>query len=221
MHPTERDPLPAPEIEITAVPVAAAPRSTLHASVPWLAALLIGASAHVVHFLDRPQPAARVDAITPEPMRDEADARADRRAIRAELRDLRRDVRRLHHRARPRREPPRACDQPTTERTILEHTTIDRQLLDEALLEPKLASSVRVVLSQVDGETVGFKLHGLRNGSLLRLFGFQSGDLITAINGEPVNSFDRVVGSLDPQPSRVEFTVDRQGTQVHKIVELL
>lgn len=54
--------------------------------------------------------------------------------------------------------------------------------------ETKLANSARVVPNYVDGKPAGVKLVGVREDSVYRQLGIQSGDVVTSINGTPVKN---------------------------------
>ena len=74
--------------------------------------------------------------------------------------------------------------------------TIDRELLDEMLQNPtSLARSARVVPAVRDGETRGFKVYGIRPGSVLKLLNFKNGDMITSINGKALDSIEDAMGT--------------------------
>jgi hypothetical protein len=71
------------------------------------------------------------------------------------------------------------------------HFTIPDKLREELLADPaKLAKSARIVPSVVDGSVVGFKLYGIRRGSLPKAFGLKNGDTITAVNGIDLTGAD-------------------------------
>lgn len=70
----------------------------------------------------------------------------------------------------------------------------DRALLDELLADPSIVSKqARVVPSMRDGKTEGFKLYGVRPGSVPKLLGFKNGDLVESVNGEVLNSVDQAL----------------------------
>jgi len=72
--------------------------------------------------------------------------------------------------------------------------SIDRAFLDHLLANPALlARQARVVPSQRDGVTRGFKLYGIRRGSLPKLLLIKNGDLIKTINDEEMNSIDQAM----------------------------
>lgn len=132
--------------------------------------------------------------------------RVDLEAARNELERARSDIdkaRRSYNRT-TRSEPSAALDvsQPDLEALAAElaagvtcqadgQCTVKRALLDKLYDDPvALSRTARVVPSIRDGREVGFKLYGIRLGSLPRLLGFKSGDLITSVNDKPVHSLD-------------------------------
>jgi general secretion pathway protein C len=71
------------------------------------------------------------------------------------------------------------------------HCTIDRSFIDAMLTNPAtLARQARIVPSQHEGEMNGFKLYGIRPGSIPKALGLQNGDLLTEINGNALGSVD-------------------------------
>lgn len=67
-----------------------------------------------------------------------------------------------------------------------DHCTIHPEGLDLLLRPESLARSARVIPLVVDGEARGMKLYGIRSGSVPRLLGFKNGDLVRAVNGQPL-----------------------------------
>ncbi|MFT7625773.1 MAG: type II secretory pathway component PulC, partial [Myxococcota bacterium] len=66
---------------------------------------------------------------------------------------------------------------------------IDRQMLDEQLTDlTQLGMQARVIPNYRKGKYEGFKLVGVRPGSLYRAIGIRSGDIVRSINGKAINS---------------------------------
>jgi len=72
--------------------------------------------------------------------------------------------------------------------------TITRGALDELLANPAvLAKQARVVPAVRDGETRGYKLYGIRRGSLPKALAIKNGDMLIAVNGTTVTSPDEAL----------------------------
>lgn len=67
--------------------------------------------------------------------------------------------------------------------------SIDRGVLKKALENPKMfQDGARVLPNYSSGRINGFKVSGLKSGSIFSDLGVQSGDVITQVNGKPLNS---------------------------------
>lgn len=61
---------------------------------------------------------------------------------------------------------------------------LTREVFDNLFANPHLLmSQARIVPAVRDGETLGFKLYGIRPGSLPKLLGLKNGDMIASVNG--------------------------------------
>lgn len=101
--------------------------------------------------------------------------------------------------------------------------TVERAFVDRLLANPGLLKGQgRVVPAIQGGETQGYKLYGIRPGSLPKLLGLKNGDLITQVNGTELDSLDAVMelyGKLR-NASHLSVTILRKGKAVHKEVEI-
>lgn len=70
------------------------------------------------------------------------------------------------------------------------------------------ASSVRIVPAFADGRATGFKLFGLRSGSLLSRLGFKNGDVVHSVNGRPLTSPDRALEAYEALKTERRFVVE-------------
>jgi general secretion pathway protein C len=69
--------------------------------------------------------------------------------------------------------------------------TVSRAELDKVLESPaQLARGARVVPLMKDGQAIGFKVYGIRPGSLYGAIGLKNGDLVQEIAGKPLTSAD-------------------------------
>ncbi len=86
---------------------------------------------------------------------------------------------------------------------------VDRAMLDEQLQDlNKLGSQARIIPHYKDGRADGFKLVGVRPGSLYTLLGVRSGDIIRRVNGEEINSPTKALALYDKLKSTSNVTVD-------------
>ena len=93
--------------------------------------------------------------------------------------------------------------------------TVSREDFEAQLDNPAgMARWARIVPSQKDGKTVGYKFYGIRPSSPLYLTGIKSGDLLTAIDGNAMTSIDvameTFVGLRTATSMRVEL--ERRGS---------
>jgi general secretion pathway protein C len=67
---------------------------------------------------------------------------------------------------------------------------------------------------QKDGQLLGYRIRPGRDRSLLRRFGLRSGDIVTSVNGVPMNNPIKALEVLRDLSSASQLTVDiqRNGT---------
>ncbi|MFO0579292.1 MAG: hypothetical protein U1A78_35265 [Polyangia bacterium] len=86
--------------------------------------------------------------------------------------------------------------------------TLHRSSLDELLSHSELlAQSARLVPVFKDGQAQGFKVMGLRPGSLLGLLGLRNGDELREINGFDLSSPERALAAYASLRSATELRV--------------
>ena len=97
-----------------------------------------------------------------------------------------------------------------TERLVL------RSVLEPAIEDSTLPTTVRVLPHEIDGELRGVRLYGVRRGSLLAALGFHNGDLVTSIAGHPLTGLQAVLETCARALRTDEFSVVvvRRGVQV-------
>ncbi|MCA9662556.1 MAG: hypothetical protein KC486_29720 [Myxococcales bacterium] len=106
------------------------------------------------------------------------------------------------------------------------HCQLHREFVDATLSQPEaLARSARVVPSIRDGVQAGVKLYGIESGSLLKQLGFKNGDLVRAVNDQPMTSMGEATETVvnlarDPQPT-VTVTLERKGEELTKRFDIL
>lgn len=92
--------------------------------------------------------------------------------------------------------------------------TIKRSVFDALTDDPSsLPMQARIVPSTKDGQSQGFRLSGIRPGSLPKLIGMKNGDLITAVNGKSIRRIEDVM-ALSPtlrKASKLDIVGERNG----------
>lgn len=87
---------------------------------------------------------------------------------------------------------------------------VERSLVDQALSNPEaLASQVRVVPHKTpDGEIDGYRLSGVRKGSLFEKLGIKNGDVVHAVNGKELTSTSAALDAYNSLQSSSSFSFD-------------
>jgi len=91
---------------------------------------------------------------------------------------------------------------------------IDRGMLDEQLKDlSELGRQARVVPNYRNGKYEGFKLVGVRPGSLYRSIGVRSGDVIKSINGKAIDSPNKALDLFEQlkNSSSINLEIERRG----------
>jgi type II secretory pathway component PulC len=85
-----------------------------------------------------------------------------------------------------------------------------------------ILSSARVVPEVVAGQTRGFRLFGIRAGSLASQLGAQNGDLLTDVDGRPLDTpaAALTLGATLQTATRVEVGLERAGKRLVRVVQL-
>jgi hypothetical protein len=74
------------------------------------------------------------------------------------------------------------------------HYTVTRRGADAIIASVSIiARTLRVVPESKGGKPLGFRLVGLKQGSVLTRFGFRSGDLVQALNGNDLSAPDKAL----------------------------
>jgi hypothetical protein len=101
--------------------------------------------------------------------------------------------------------------------------TLDRAYIEELLANPAtLARQARVIPSVHDGITRGFKMYGIRPGSLPKLLGYRNGDLVLSINGIPLNGMDAAMATYTKlrAADSIAVEIERKGERMVKTCDL-
>ncbi len=91
---------------------------------------------------------------------------------------------------------------------------LDRQMIDQQLSDlTQLGMAARVIPNYKNGKYEGFKLVGVRPGSLYRAIGIRSGDILRSINGQAINSPNKAMELFNQlrSQSRITMEVERRG----------
>lgn len=94
---------------------------------------------------------------------------------------------------------------------------IDRALLDENLRDlTKLGMEARIIPNYVDGKYQGFRVVGIRPDSLYRAIGLESGDLVTRVNGQDIDTPNKAIQLFEELRNSPTITLDieRRGQKV-------
>lgn len=87
--------------------------------------------------------------------------------------------------------PGESASCPASDRCIVSRAALERLIADPAAL----AAQARIMPSVRDGVTRGFKLYGVRPGSLPRQLGLKNGDLLRAVNGLSLAGVDQAMAA--------------------------
>jgi len=99
-----------------------------------------------------------------------------------------------------------------------------RSGIDDALSDlGALGRQARIVPNYRDGQARGFKLVGVRPGSLYRAMGLRSGDVIRTVNGEEINTPEQAIGLYQALKgaTRVEVTMERRRRDITFVYRIM
>lgn len=101
---------------------------------------------------------------------------------------------------------------------------VQRAYLEGLLSNPATATrQARIVPTERAGVTLGYKLYGIRRGSLPKAVGLKNGDLVRSINGKPLSSLDEVMKLFTElrKSTRYDLEIDRRGVPLTLTLELV
>ena len=84
---------------------------------------------------------------------------------------------------------------------------------DLALNAESLQKAIAIAPRNEGGRSTGLVLTARDDGTMLRLAGFQAGDIVVAINGRPVSSATDIISQLRPG-ARLSIEVERGGSKI-------
>jgi len=98
--------------------------------------------------------------------------------------------------------------------------TVPRSEVDSALENmSQLFTQIRAVPHFEGGQSIGFRLFAIRRGSLFDKIGLKNGDIITSINGSPMNDPGKAMALLQEFKDASNIDVDairnQQPTKIH------
>jgi membrane-associated protease RseP (regulator of RpoE activity) len=85
------------------------------------------------------------------------------------------------------------------------------------------AKQARIVPDMQDGVTQGYKLYGIRSGSLPSQLGIQNGDVIVAIDGMTLSNLDATLAAFSRLPAlgTVTVTIERRGATMQLTIAIV
>ncbi len=101
--------------------------------------------------------------------------------------------------------------------------TVERAFVEKLMANPAmLAKQARIVPKQKDNEVLGYKLYGIRRGSLPKLLGLKNGDMLTAVNGEDLKSMDKAMALYTKlrRASNLSVSIERKGKTINKEIQI-
>lgn len=87
---------------------------------------------------------------------------------------------------------------------------VERSLVDQALSNPEaLAKQVRVVPHKgADGEIDGYRLSGIRRGSIFEKLGIKNGDIVHSVNGKGLTSTSNALDAYNSLQNERSFSFE-------------
>jgi general secretion pathway protein C len=101
--------------------------------------------------------------------------------------------------------------------------TVDRAFVDKLMADPRqLMSQARMFPVTKDGETAGFRVSGIRGGSLATMIGLKNGDVVSEINGAKLGTIDDAMAMYQKlrRASHLSVTVERGGAVINKEISI-
>ncbi len=101
--------------------------------------------------------------------------------------------------------------------------TVDRAFVEKLMANPRqLMSQARMFPVSKDGETAGFRVSGIKNGSLATMLGLKNGDVVSEINGAKLGTIDDALAMYQKlrRASHLSVTVERGGAVISKEISI-
>jgi type II secretion system protein C len=101
--------------------------------------------------------------------------------------------------------------------------TVDRAFVDQLLAKPQqLMTQARMAPVAKDGETAGFRVSGIKSGSLAKMIGLKNGDVVSEINGQRLGNIDDALAMYQKlrNANHLSVTVERGGALIKKEISI-
>lgn len=111
------------------------------------------------------------------------------------------------------RGPPLSSSGPTTPSAGVKvdgnKVTVSKAKVDSTLQDlNQVIQQARMVPNYENGQVDGFKIFGIRNGSIFQDLGLQNGDVINNINGTQIDSLEKALPMLQLLKTESSYTID-------------
>lgn len=101
--------------------------------------------------------------------------------------------------------------------------TVDRKFVDQLMKNPQqLMTQARMYPVTKDGESQGFRVSGVRSGSLATMIGLKNGDVVSEINGSKLGTIDDALAMYQKlrRANHLSVTVQRGGAVLTKEISI-
>lgn len=101
--------------------------------------------------------------------------------------------------------------------------TVDRKFVEQLMQSPQqLMTQARMFPVTKDGETAGFRVSGVRKGSLATMLGLENGDVVSEVNGNKLASIDDALAMVQKlrRANHLSVTVERSGAVITKEISI-
>ena len=101
--------------------------------------------------------------------------------------------------------------------------TVDRAFVEKLMANPtQLMTQARMFPVTKDGETQGFRVSGIKSGSLATMLGLKNGDVVSEINGAKLGTIDDALAMYQKlrRASHLSVTVERGGAVINKEISI-
>ena len=101
--------------------------------------------------------------------------------------------------------------------------TVDRAFIEKVVANPRqLMSQARMAPVTRDGEAAGFRVSGVRKGSLATMLGLKNGDIVSEINGQKLRGMDEAFAMYQKlrRASHLSVVVERGGAVITKEISI-